>query len=379
MNLENLVSNVPKPWLTLKAYSCEVETDLKGANLKCEGASESRLVVIKQDPVIPRPEPGFTLLTSDPADERIQVNTAGRGTDVIAYLGDIPAPVGPPSAIQSDIGNCSVECDNDANILATVGGEARLRLAPNKTLLASQTTRNALSMSEEKSGDSILATQNGVTRFSINSSQSFLTGPVGFGGGALVVEDGWLEVQHSGDTYLHCDFVGNAVSIPKPLWVDGYPVLTSITVQGTQVNLSGTVPQQLNSDLASSRSWTVPANHMRVDEVYCITIAGTFGFITAPQRVRWQILANGNSIIDTGYLVCANSPSTFQTEIRFNLRPGNATWSSSANRFDNNLNMTSQLGILNPAIGNFFAVYGNLRDANADIMHIERISFSRVA
>ena len=377
MNLQNFVSTGPKPWLNIRAHSCEVETDLKAASVSSEGPSESRLFVIKQDPIIPRPDAGFTLLSSDPADERIQVNTVGRGTDVIAYLGDLPS--GPPSAIQSDIGNCRVDCDNDGTILATVGGEARLRLNPDKTLLASQTAANALSMAEILGFNRILATQNGVSRFELNSMQSFLTGPSGAAGGALVVEDGWLDVQSSGDTFLHCDFAAGVVSIPKPLWVDGYPVLTSITTQGTSIPLSGIAPQQLNSDITSSRSWTVPANHMQVDEVYCITISGTFGFITNPQRVRWRIVSNASTIIDTGYLDCANSPSTFTTEIRFNLRPGNSCWSSSLNRFDVGIQMTSQVGVLNPTVINPFVVFGNLLNANADVINIERMTFARVA
>lgn len=377
MNLQNFVSTGPKPWLNIRAHSCELETDLKAASVSSEGPSESRLFVIKQDPIIPRPDAGFTLLSSDPADERIQVNTAGRGTDVIAYLGDLPS--GTPSTIQSDIGNCSVDCDNDANILAIVEGQARLRLSPNKTLLASQTTSNALSMAENPGFNSILATQNGVSRFEINSAQSFLTGPVGASGGALIVEDGWLDVQSSGDTFLHCDFAAGVVSIPKPLWVDGYPVLTSITTQGTSVGLNGIVPKQLNSDIDSCRTWTVPANHMQVDEVYCITISGSFGLITSPQRVRWQIVSNAGTIIDTGYLVCANSPTTFSTEIRFNLRPGNSCWSSSLNRFDVGIQMTSQVGVLNPTINNPFVVFGNLLNANADVINIERLTFTRVA
>ena len=185
MNLDQLTSPLPKPWLTISADAVHSRTmdattitsgALEASTVDASGSVATNLLFLDISGVLPRPsDPLIACLNA--SDEftaggisRLKLNTSA-GTDSIAYVSDIVA--GTPSQI--------VASDGDAQVVCLDGGQILLNFALGGTCLESN----------KSGGYTSLYDPPGTSDITLFSGGMFLRTPglITVAGGALKIQD----------------------------------------------------------------------------------------------------------------------------------------------------------------------------------------------
>jgi len=136
MNLQQLNSSLPKPWLNINCNSLNVEAKIDSFEVDTISVNTDTLL-LNQNVAVAVPPANYSLLYAD-VGNRINVASQAQPTQQIAYLSDIPIVPGPSqdnNIISSD-GSAEVRCDTGGVIQGFIGLTNVLNFDANKLLLA---------------------------------------------------------------------------------------------------------------------------------------------------------------------------------------------------------------------------------------------------
>lgn len=136
MNLQQLNSSLPKPWLNINCNSLNVEATIDSFAVDAISV-QSDTLLLNQNVAVAVPPAAYSLLYAD-VGNRINVASQAQPTQQIAYLSDIPIVPGPSqdnNIISSD-GSAEVRCDTGGVIQGFIGLTNVLNFDANKLSLA---------------------------------------------------------------------------------------------------------------------------------------------------------------------------------------------------------------------------------------------------
>ena len=171
MDLRSLTSGTPstKPWLNIQAFS--VNSSSIDAETVHSGSEQTRMIIMEQSDVLPRPDAGVSIVTADTLG-RLNVDTDLQ-REVIAYVSDIPPPAGVSDEIKSSDDSSAVKCSPFGTVTTTRAGTVVETFSVLKSEITSPAGTSALDLRETGGGYGALV-QNGTRRVLINPAQTAL-------------------------------------------------------------------------------------------------------------------------------------------------------------------------------------------------------------
>lgn len=381
MDLRSLTSGTPstKPWLNIQAFS--VNSSSIDAETVHSGSEQTRMIIMEQSDVLPRPDAGVSIVTADTLG-RLNVDTDLQ-REVIAYVSDIPPPAGVSDEIKSSDDSSAVKCSPFGTVTTTRAGTVVETFSVLKSEITSPAGTSALDLRETGGGYGALV-QNGTRRVLINPAQTALISAGGTG--RVMATDQFVMIDNNGESYAVADFTNGQMVLGKPTTILDHLANYSIASQcyAVPVSITGVIPIPVVQP-GFSGSWVFPPNELLPNQVYEVAISGFFSGFSNPQQVRFRLLCNGQAIADTGFEPTSNALTTFRTVMTFgieSLGPGllTQTWATCENRFDDLITMDSQTQTnFDFQAVNTFEIFANLAIANANILQIKRVIFSKIA
>lgn len=380
MDLRSLTSGTPstKPWLNIQAFSVNADSlDVQSVHSATE---QTRLLIMEQSDVLPRPDAGVSIVTADTLG-RLNVDT-DVNREVIAYVSDIP-PAGPADEIKAPDSSCSVTCSNGSTVTTTRAGNTVQTFSVLKSTISSPAVTSELDLREIGGGYASL-NQNGTRRVLVTPSSTAMISAGGVG--RVMAQDAFVMIDNNGDPYAVADFNSQQMHLSKTTTILDHYANYSIASQCHAVPISvvGTIPTPIVQP-GYSGSWVFPPNELLPNQVYEVAVSGFFSGFSPPQTVRFRLLCNGQPIADTGFEPTNSGLTTFRTVMTFgieSLGPGllTQTWSTCENRFDDLITMDSQTQTnFDFQAVNTFEIFANLGIANANILQVKRVIFSKIA
>lgn len=374
MNLAMLTSGSPntKPWLNIQCRS--LLSNSLDAQTVHSTSEETTLLIMDQTDILPRPDVGTTIVTADTIG-RVNIDTSA-GREVVAYLSDLV--VGSLDEIKSPDGTAVVKCaDLGSSITTTRSGIPVQIFDSLQSLMTSPGQTSELDL-REIGGGYLSLNQNGRRRVLVEPTETAVLGPNSQG--RILVQDDFVMVDQSGDPYFVGDFVGKQCVLGKPTTVLDHQVEYSCASQCLPFPfpVGGIIPSPIIQP-GHSGSWKFPPNEMTPDSCYQVSVAGYFSGFAPAQTVRFQLLCNGETIMDTGFQPTAIS-TTFRTVMIFGVDSPTQTWCTAENRFQSQQTMEYHTCVTFDITAiNDFTLLCNLGINNADLIYIRRIMFTKIA
>lgn len=131
MNLQQLNSSLPKPWLNINCNSLNVEAKVDSFAVDAVSV-QSDTLLLNQNVAVAVPPANYSLLYAD-VSNRINVASQAQPTQQIAYLSDIPIIPGPfqDNNIISNDSTAEVKCENAGVIQGFINSNPVLDFNPN--------------------------------------------------------------------------------------------------------------------------------------------------------------------------------------------------------------------------------------------------------
>lgn len=427
MNLQQLTSALPKPWLNISANSLTASTavieniDLNTLDVNTVDSEtiKSNDLLLNQNAVVGVPDNGYSMLYADNLN-RLKVASQLAPTETIAYQSDMPAT----NEIISLDTFSRVRCSDGDNITASINGVnmmviddgfylktkssapygagSRLVLRDdgvcalgandiNKPYILMDTDGFRLSgfnedfqilLDASRIGSFVLSPliNAGVFRDDIDATnQIFKCG--------LNVER--LRINENGLT------VNNAYKLPVTDGTDQAVLKTNGTGQASwvapspafssyaKVIVTGIARQSLIAPLSVLGSLTIPANKFELGSVWKLSAYGVVS-VAAAQTVVLSILLNGVVVAFTPALSMANSPTPWSSSWVLTVQAVGAGGvarlaTGSTNRLDSSVVCSNSVEAanFNTTVANVFGFTSTLSLAGDNIT-CESVSFSRV-
>lgn len=149
MNLQQLNSGLPKPWLNINCNSLNVEAKVDSFSVETLSV-QSDTLLLNQNVAVAVPPADYSLLYAD-VSNRLNVASQAQPTQQIAYLSDIPIIPGPfqDNNIISNDSTAEVKCENAGVIQGFINSVPVLDFNPNALKLEQgQTALNMPTVSD---------------------------------------------------------------------------------------------------------------------------------------------------------------------------------------------------------------------------------------